>query len=1300
MNKDEINYVVDLALDDIIEQCKVVVDVRELLEEDLIVSSEAGIMNPLDQLKQFFSNLINTIASWLNESIVSGIKGFIDWLWEQISPALSGISSWIEEATKRLQDLGSVFQGFVNAILKFPEWFPSWFEQHIAKPISDALGNLARWIWEHLPDWLKSAITSIKDALDKLAKDPLGTLKSALGYLAQQLWNLLPDWLKNALTGLQKAWDSFVKSAENFFKDPWGNIKSAFESLAKWIWDLLPDWLKGAIQSIQSAWNSFVQGLQDFLKDPAGFISARLQDFAKWIWDNLPEPVKWIIENVKKALEGAWDALVKFFTQDLPGFFSWIWGEIQEFVKDPATYIRERIAKPAWEGLTWAWEQVSAFFGDLATKAISFFQDLGKKLMDALKGAVEWGMGLVKGLIEWLQGATKPLVDVIVNIAKPLLVDAPKEVASKLADYFKKLFTGEGEEGAGELEFLPAIFLAISPFFVTSLLAPRGFKALSHILAELRTRLEGALEPLGLGGKIVVTIMSRINQVLYELGDVMEKVPMKFIEAFGLGTGVVAMLPVRYPMTYAWKSYFRGLGLGDVPFALPPTGETIRLLRRVGIEEARDRVYNIFMYRGYPDWFIENATALPDQLKLEITDRFNTKRIIPLSLLYEQPSISALANFMIRDMFGSGKKAYETFQKWAERLGLYPDVATFYYLLHFRYPPPSRLWSFVVRGISGLLWYEPTNEEMAAVEEDAGAVGAKVPVPPTKLNFKIRDIFAAYRQYLKWMDYANFAWLPGFTSDNWIMMDSVVDLPGRIDIRWMTKWAIFDYMAGKNIGLENPASDFIKVVEGQPANTAVMMDLTMACRLIQATGLHPYYVPVVTVAETMNALADERTLLRTGLLDVYRYGMMSFETLDKLMASLVVATFKVAYVDIKEGKWKEGYINLPVSFLPAERKLLELRALIDRVVRIYREILTEMESGYREYIFEGEEVIKYMEGLVDHLNGYFREESKRIVGKALELKLDATFVEGLLKAWEPARPLYTIRRIRSWVYRVLGWVIYRMAYGWVTEEDAKRVAKTFVEIAKLPAQEAEAVEKILTEMVGIARREVAREYIPTPLSLASMAEHVPEVRRFIDEVLEARNVPEDWRPLWRRYIQIRPLIDEVERVLSAAERLYEYFEIDEASFDKFLQALTPYGWEVAELGLIKDRANLDRWHRAWRELVGTPRELLTMAEYVPRARRLLLAEVKKRIDALPIPEEDKRFLYELWEDYIRIRPVYDEVRREITELINDYANGIITWEQFETLLNELKAWGLDDYEIDAYKFIAMARRARYMARAS
>jgi len=67
----------------------------------------------------------------------------------------------------------------------------------------------------------------------------------------------------------------------------------------------------------------------------------------------------------------------------------------------------------------------------------------------------------------------------------------------------------------------------------------------------------------------------------------------------------------------------------------------------------------------------------------------------------------------------------------------------------------------------------------------------------------------------------------------------------------------------------------------------------------------------------------------------------------------------------------------------------------------------------------------------------------------------------------------------------------------------------------------------------------------------------------------------------------------------------------------------------------------------------------------------------------------------MWEDYIRIRPVYDEVEREVTELINDYASGALTWEEFNTLLEELKDWGIDEWEADAIRFIAMMRRRRY-----
>lgn len=1300
MNREEISYVVDLALDDVMEECKVVVDVGELLEEDLIVSSEAGLMDPLGQLRQFIVNTINSVSAWLNETIVSGVKGFIDWLWQQISPALTGIGSWIQEATQRLTDLGSVFQGFVNAILQFPNWFPTWFKENIADPISGALESLAKWIWEHLPGWLREAIQGLKNALESLARDPLGTLKSALAYLASQLWSLLPEWLRNALTGLQKAWASFVKSAEGFFKDPWGNIRAAFESLAKWIWDNLPDWLRGAIQGFQSWISDIQEAFREFLKDPAGWISARLQDLAKWIWEQLPEPVKGFFAWLNDLFTQAGEALWKFFAQDLPGFFGWLWQGIQEFVEDPLGWLQKNIVEPVWGGLTWLWEQASAFFSDVAGKVVGFFRDLGDKLMDALKGAAEWAMGLVKGLLSWLSDVTQPLRDAIVGVAKPLLVDMPKELAKQVGEFFTKLFKPEEGGGAGELEFLPAIYMAVAPFFIASLLAPRGFKALSHVLAELRARLEGALQPLGLGGRIVISIMSRINQVLYELGDLMEKVPLKFLEAFGLGAGVVAMLPIRYPMTYAWKQYFRGLGLGDIPFELPAYGETLRLVRRVGVEEARDRIRDILMYRGYPDWFIENTVAPVEELKLEITDRFGSKRVVPLALTYAQPSLSELTTMMIRDIFGVGPQGLEQYAAWAYRLGLYKDVAYLYYLLHFRYPSPERLWEFTARGLAGLLWYEPTRDEVEEASAAAKALGAKAPVAPASLNFEGDKLLGALRSYMKWHDYANFAWIEGFTSDNWLMMDVMADIPEKVDIRWMTRWGLFDFLvsklAARGLNWLAPASQFIAIVDDRPVNEKVFMDLTMMCRLLQSRGLHPYYVPLVAVAETMNAFADERTLLRTGILDIYRYGAMDYETLDSLMSNLVTVSFAVAYYDVRRREWRGGYVNAPLVYLPAERKLLALRAVIDRYVRVVREMLTEIEAGYREYVIGGDEARKYLRDLMGVVNKYFGPATQDIAGRELAMKLDEAFITSILQAWGPARVLYTVRRIRYWFYRVLGWLVYRLAHGYVRYEDIEDITRIFAESARLAPLEAETIEKLAKRLVDVA----AREYIPTPSQLATMAEVVPAARALTELVLEERRVPEEWRPIWRRYITVKPLVDEVRRLLTVVENLYEYFMIDERMYDKFLSVLRGFGWEPGEIGIMKDRGNVLRWYRAYRELVGTPRELLTMAEYVPRARRLVLAEVKKRIDALPIPDSDKQFLYGLWEDYIRIRPVYDEVRSEVTELINDYARGVITWEQFTRLLEELKKWGLDDYEIDAYKFLAMARRARYAARAS
>jgi hypothetical protein len=82
------------------------------------------------------------------------------------------------------------------------------------------------------------------------------------------------------------------------------------------------------------------------------------------------------------------------------------------------------------------------------------------------------------------------------------------------------------------------------------------------------------------------------------------------------------------------------------------------------------------------------------------------------------------------------------------------------------------------------------------------------------------------------------------------------------------------------------------------------------------------------------------------------------------------------------------------------------------------------------------------------------------------------------------------------------------------------------------------------------------------------------------------------------------------------------------------------------------------------------------------------------IDALPITDDEKKKLKKMWEQYIRVRPVYDEVRRYVTDLINAFVDGTISESIFSSELESLKEWGLGDDEIQFYKAMAGLRRAR------
>ena len=1260
----------------------------------------ASFVEYLAKLPEVAPELARDIATWVWENL---IKPTYDTIKETvIDPLVKWFESIVAEVSKGFETLSVTFQGFVNAITKLPEMF-----------------------WALVPDWLKGTFEAIGKALEDFVKaledflrDPLGwiqenvikPLSDALAEFSKWIWENLPDWLKGIIIEIQKIFAGIWESIQEFFRNPLGWIQkniieplyNALKGFAEWFWSVLPDWFKSAVTTLYEFLSNIWKGIREFIENPLGWIQKNiieplynaLKGFAEWFWSILPDWLKDAITAVGDFFSQVWEALKTFFTEQLPKFLEWIWQTIQEFMKDPL-------------------ELIAKWLGDLWNKILG----VASTIAEALKGAFRW---VIETFTEWSWSLVQMIHGVVTAIfesAQKLIETAFREGAKLLEKGYKEyldLVKKPAEAKVGEIDAFTLVYLPAAGMYTITVSLPSAIEGLAETLqtVALSGEAEGSGEPLGVGvaGRILAQIRAKIGAVLSRIGKALGKIPEELLLAATMTMFFYHFEILRYASRPLWINLLRSMDNKTLGYEIPGTSEIIRIIQRyyptAYASELFDHAKDTLYFRGYPAWFYDYVVdqakdihsklfgtltrAVGKNVIVEITDRFGTKRRFPCSEFFDIPTASEMCAMMVRDIFAG----LEEFTKAIAMRGFAPDIAYMYYLLHFKYPSPERLWEATCRGISGLFWFTPSDVDVKRAEEEARKIGAKVPVPPTDLNFEYTKLFDALSTYMKWHDYAKFAWIDGFTSDNWLYIDLLADIPTKIDIRWMTKWGLFDFMSAKGIGVKTPVEEFKGIMDDTVKNEKVVMDLQLMCRLLQATGLHPFYVPIVAVAESINALADERTLLRTGIINLYEVGAVDYSTIDKLMAGLLVASFKVAYFDMEKMDWQEKAINIPVMFLPAERKLLELRALIDRFHRVFKDVLRDVETAYREYILEEEDAVNVMKSATSTINKVFKETAKEVVGREIGLVLDENYIKTVLATMSLERYIYTIRRIRYWYARIIAWMLYRLAYAYVRMEDVEKLLDVAKRAAKLSDEEINALKALMSIVVNVA----GREYIPTPSQLATIAEIVPEARKLFKEVVIARRVPSEWISIWAKYVARKPIIDELKRVLADVRKLFTHFLISEDQWKDFLKILTRWGWEDYEIKLLKDEANLERWYYAYDHLIGTPKELVTMAEYSPRARALALGQVYKMIDALPVDAQTKDFLKKMWEEYIRIKPVYDEVRREVTELISDYAYGVIDWDMFVSLLEKLKEWGLDDWEIDAYKFIAMMRRKRYELR--
>jgi len=1313
--------------------------------KDMIINAVKGFIDTLwnsiksafDSLQRFFEGLLKQIidaVDFVSQAVSQGFSQ-VATLFQQVFTEISTSISTI------IDQLASSISQVIN------------FIQSIANQILSTIQQIPQTIIEGLRDFFKSildAITTVSSALSSVANQILSALSQipqAISQIAQGIWNALQQvgqsimttlqqlgtqmasffqqlptmlmqglqWLGQQITTaftqftgvLQSALEQFASGIVNFFTDLFNRISGAIN----WIGNILQgfvnplveiwNWLRSAFwNAIQGIWNALQQVGNFFAQIPQFFtwLGSQIWNGLQWIgeqiWNALQQVggfftwlgnqiwsgLQWIGEQIWNGLQWAWEQIVNFFTVQIPQFFTWLGQGIWNWI--------QLLGQTIWNGLQWVWQQISGFFTWLGSQIWDGLQWIGNQVSNAIYNAfmtindfintirerltslIEDASQFITNLSQAIQNLPQTLSDVFSQLASGFsqlaqtLLCVFQQIASALIQAQQWIWSAVSTVG----EVIAQAF--ISPFQALLDTFKSAFMEISNILKMFRAgKIEQLKQELGVTketGELFLLVPLAIRTVspiflthlglsaLFGLGSGLGKFEIKVLGS-GLAVRIgeifekvwewikshsgflmhALLLPIwsefiefiKYPIRYVFRNQF--------PYELPTISEGREMVQRFmptdRFESVLAEYHEVLKLRGYNDKFIDMFAMKFDPQNsntfIKVTDRFGTERKIPLSLIYDIPTASELCRMMVRDIFAS----LDDFANVISMRGMVKDIAYMFYFLHFKYVSTEKLWEFYTRAQAFMLWFKPTEEELNIAKEEAKKLGAFEPKPPSELNVSSRSVaelhMKALSTYMKWHDYAKFSWIKDYASDNYIVIDLLADIPTRIDARWMWKWGIFSGLGidkAKELAptlLGNIPPHWSGMTEGET------FDAFMLARINIARGMHPEWIPFITLAEMWNAYAEERTLIRTGFMNLFKEGYWKYEDVDELMRGFFKLKFKILAYDSNDKLFKPKEIELPVKFLEGERKLLELRMLMDRALDILRDYTREMIYACADNIYNPNQFTKLVEDEINIINDkFFKQLMQKIGGKERALQLDKSYFDAYIKVVESYHKVYTIRRIRTWIRYILYRIYHRIQQGYVSKAEIEKMMNEIVEKGKLTKDEKELLLDVANFMeelsermwkvrvierklrrgemtrrqavqelmkLGLSRElaeEIANYYMPywevTISRLASILEDISLPNNLIEKVIEAEGVPEEWKGIVKQWIKIRPIRSEANRLVTELISDYAYGVIDKSTLERMLAELEPFGVTKEERELLLKLAELRRKRYEYRRMRG------------------------------------------------------------------------------------------------------------------
>ncbi|MEM2790484.1 MAG: hypothetical protein QW075_01420 [Thermofilaceae archaeon] len=1236
--------------------------------------------------------LANAFTSFLKDPL-GALKAAIDWLASQL---------WnlMPEWMRKILDAAGRF--FENVLKGYQEFF-----RDPLGYISRAFQELGRWIWERLPDWLRNALDaagraleSLRRAIDEFMKDPWGSISRAFQELGGWIWERLPEPVKGFLSWLgelaakagQVLWELFTVHIPGFFR---------------WVWE----------------------GIQAFIKDPLGFLYNNvllpLWNGLQWLWNEIYKRLPdWVRSGI--------DMVVRLFTEQIPAFLRWLWEGFQAFIKDPIGFLQKYIIQPFvdWikRGLQWLWEQVGNFLAAL-TGAMKTIADATMSAAAGLGlGLAASAAGVVSGALGSLLGIAQSVSDAAKTVFKQVAERMAREAAKWYSDVYRGIL---GQAGVASPEFLKigAVDEALTWAWVWSLMlfteplwgrmvgnmlgwglkktgamisgfTPRasaggggrgGVSARGHARGKMEVGVPagpsaggsggasgGADASLGASVRFSFDIGRAIGGAFWTFGDEISSYATELGRALQYGLGIWLGRVYVAPVVY----YLRNLA----PLYVPPEYFWVEVVRRFTPHpqaKEMEKVARLYMgFGGWSDFFTDLVMMEAGKLNIVVRDRFQRPRAVPLALRYVLPSVYDAAAMMVRDAFADP----QDFIKLAEALGIYRDVAVFYALLRYRYPAPADLARFYWRGVVGMLWSPGLPKEAGSLQ----ALGLGYdPAAPKALNLKADVLNRMIASYLRWQDYFPLAWEKGFAADIDVYHELTADIPTKIDSRWMMKWGIFEHLAALGATIATPVEELAgllakasgKELLRTRVEKGLTVDVTMLARLIEATGMHPYWVPLIAVAEGINAVADEKTMVRTSIITMYKEGLISLDSTEALLSGALVQSVLTGYIDPATGKPVTFTYRMPVVWLPIERRLMQMKAVADRVVDLFRDLSGVIARAVRLRVYRAGEAVEAFKRAVQMAQRHLLDELGRLTDVPIQLGVDENYLRFYAEVQEVVSDVEISIFLRTMAQRLLGWILMRVAYGYVRESDFAELLDALVKGFRLTPAEAEAIRGLFSVLYKVA----AREMIPTPSQLGTFAEYMVVPPDVVARVLAEHRVPSEYWDLWMRYIQVKPLKSDYRSLLTAAARAYRRRALSREEWERLLSEARQFGFTDTEIALLRRRVDLELVSAGTEEYVPPLSTLASMVEYIDVSPELIAQVLQARGVVEPWAS--------LWTRYVMTRSIASEVNTLVSTFRRIYEYFTMPEEFMRRMMDLMRAGGWTVRELEVFQLDLELRKA-------